>query len=135
MTTVTPQEAGAQEVAAKEVTARSAGRAAARSLLPRVDVTEDDQGLTLLADLPGVPRDKLDIQIDGATLKIEGEVAAFGGTPTHTEVAADRYQRAFTLSPELDGAGIVAELTNGLLKLRIPKREKPQPRRIDVALG
>ncbi len=117
------------------VTPQAAGKTAARALLPRVDVTEDDLGLTLLADLPGVPRDQLDIQVDGTTLKIEGVVAAFGGAATHTEVAADRYQRAFTLSPELDGNGIVAELTNGLLKLRIPKREKPQPRRVDIALG
>ncbi|MFC4273574.1 Hsp20/alpha crystallin family protein [Achromobacter aloeverae] len=119
----------------RETAVRAAGSSAARPLLPRVDVTEDELGLTLLADLPGVPRDKLDIQVDGTTLKIEGVVVPFSTSATHAEVTADRYLRAFTLSPELDGAGIVAELANGLLKLRIPKREKPQPRRIDISLS
>jgi HSP20 family molecular chaperone IbpA len=103
-------------------------------LAPRVDVFEDETGLTLLADLPGVPKDKLAIDIDGDTLRIEGEVAARrGAAPAlHSEFQAARYKRAFTLSRELDSARVQAESVNGVLKLRIPKRERPQPRKVDI---
>jgi HSP20 family protein len=109
----------------------------APGLVPRVDVFEDESGLTLLADLPGVPKDKLTIDVDGDTLKIEGEIAAVapGGQYTHTEFSAARYQRAFTLSRELDSTRIEAESNHGVLKLRIPKREKPQPQRVEIALS
>lgn len=106
-------------------------------LLPRVDVFEDENGMTLLADLPGVPKDKLTIGVDGDTLKIEGEIAAFAtvGQYTHTELPAARYERSFTLSRELDSARIEAESSHGVLKLRIPKREKPQPRRVEITIS
>ncbi|HYE38567.1 MAG TPA: Hsp20/alpha crystallin family protein, partial [Ramlibacter sp.] len=46
-----------------------------RAMLPRVDVLEDDAGITLLADLPGVPKEQLDLKVEGDTLTIEGQVA------------------------------------------------------------
>jgi HSP20 family molecular chaperone IbpA len=107
----------------------------APALSPRVDVFEDDNGLTLLADMPGVPRDKLVIDVDGDTLKIEGEMAPADttGQNVHAEMSATRFRRAFTLSRELDSGRIEAESRNGVLKLRIPKRERAQPRRIEIA--
>src|SRR5689334_22980880 len=72
-----------------------------RALLPRVDVFEDERGITLLADLPGVPRDQLDIKVDGDTLTIEGAVATTTPTslqPAYVELRVPRYRRAFTLS-------------------------------------
>jgi HSP20 family molecular chaperone IbpA len=106
-----------------------------RALLPRVDVLEDDTGLTLLADLPGVPRDKLELKVEGDTLQIEGAIAPQtpeGLEPVYAELRLPRYRRSFTLSRELDAAHIDAKLADGVLTLRIPKRADAQPRRIAV---
>nr|WP_316641912.1 Hsp20/alpha crystallin family protein [uncultured Roseateles sp.] len=109
-----------------------------RALVPRVDVFEDDAGITLLADLPGVPRDQLDLKVDGDTLSIEGRLGQFapeGLEPVYAEVRVGRYRRAFTLSRELDPARIEANLKDGVLNLRIPKQAHAQPRRIEVRVG
>ncbi len=108
------------------------------ALLPPVDVVEDTSGITLYADLPGVPKDKLNLQIEDGTLTIEGEVALQvpeGMEATHVEVGLPRYRRAFTLSKELDVDKVVAELNNGVLKLRIPKAAHAQPKRIEISSG
>jgi len=105
------------------------------ALLPPVDVIEDDSGITLYADLPGVPKDKLSVQADGETLIIDGEMALEMPKEleaTHVEVSLPRYRRAFSLSKELDPGKLSAELKNGVLKLRIQKAERAKPRRIEV---
>ena len=121
-----PQQQGAVQKAAQEDS---------RYLVPRVDVHEDDTGLGLLADLPGVSKDQLDIQVDGDTLTLEGRVVQDtpeGLQAVYAEVRVPRYRRAFTLSRELDSARIEANLSNGVLTLRIPKQAHAQPRRIEV---
>jgi len=108
------------------------------ALLPPVDVIEDATGITLYADLPGVAKDKLDLQVDGETLTIEGEMTLDmpqGMEATHAEVSLPRYRRVFTLSKELDTEHLAAELKQGVLRLRIPKVEHARPRRIDVTAG
>ena len=109
-----------------------------RAMLPRVDVFEDDTGITLLADLPGVPKEHLELKVDGDALLIEGRVMP--GTPdqlepVYAEVRVPRYRRVFTLSRELDPGRIEANLKDGVLNLRIPKQEHAQPRRIQVQVG
>ena len=121
--------------------ATTSGRSAPtdeRTMIPRVDVFEDDAGITLLADLPGVPKDRLELKIDGDTLLIEGSIA----TPTpqdlqsvYAEIRVPRYRRAFVLSRELDPGKIDANLRDGVLNLRIPKQEHAKPRRIEVRTG
>lgn len=104
-------------------------------LRPPVDVVEDAGGITLIADLPGVPKDKLSLQVEADTLTIEGEVTLDvpeGMEAAHAELSVPRYRRVFTLSKELDADKISAELAHGVLKLRIPKAEHAQPRRIEV---
>lgn len=111
------------------------GEASQASLVPPVDVIEDSTGITLYADIPGVPKDKLTLRIEADTLTIEGEVGMAvpaGMEATHVEVNLPRYRRAFSLSQELDREKIAAELSNGVLKLRIPKAEQAQPRRIEI---
>ena len=109
-----------------------------RALVPRVDVLEDDAGLTLLADLPGVPKDKLELKVEGDTLLIEGEVTTSMPPQlqsVYAEVRVPRYRRAFTLSRELDTARIEAAMKDGVLTLRVPKQEHAKPRRIAVTAG
>jgi HSP20 family protein len=85
-----------------------------------------------------VPKDKLSLQVEADTLTIEGEVALAmpeGMEPSHAEVALPRYRRVFTLSKELDSGKVEAELNQGVLKLRIPKAEHAQPRKIEVKVA
>lgn len=108
------------------------------SLMPPVDVIEDSTGITLYADLPGVPKDKLNLQVEADTLTIEGTVSLDlpdGMESSHAEVSLPRYHRVFTLSRELDAAKVTAEFTGGVLKLRIPKAEHAQPRKIQVSVA
>ena len=94
---------------------------------PLVDVREDEKGIVLYADLPGVDNHQLKIEIDGDTLLIEADV--------DTDLAGQRpakYRRSFTLSRELDSGAVEASLTQGLLTLHIPKRAEVLPRRIEV---
>jgi HSP20 family molecular chaperone IbpA len=107
----------------------------APAMIPNVDVVEDGAGITIYADLPGVPKDKLSLRIEGETLQIEGELASDapdGMEAIYAEVRVPRYRRAFTLSRELDTGKIDASMKDGVLSLRIPKAEHAQPRRIEV---
>ena len=106
-----------------------------RYLRPPVDILEDETGITLVADMPGVAKDGLDVVVEGDSLSIEGR-ADFrlpeGMQALHADVRSTRYQRSFSLSRELEGDKIEATLKDGVLRLRIPKREEHKPRRIDV---
>ena len=110
-------------------------RANEAALVPPVQVIENAQGITLYADLPGVTKESLDLNIEHDTVTIEGRLALDvpeGLEVTHAEVSIPRFRRVFTLSKELDSNKISAELVNGVLTLRIPKAEHAQPRRIPV---
>ena len=115
------------------VTKQTTGEEAA--LLPPVDVIENASGITLYADLAGVPKDKLHLQVEADTLTIEGEIdldMPEGIEASHSEVSVSRYRRVFTLSKELDATRVGAEFKNGVLKLSIPKAEHAQPRRVEI---
>ena len=108
------------------------------ALMPPVDVIEDSTGITLRADLPGVPKDKLKLQVEAGTLTIEGEVTIpmpESMEATYAEVGVPRFRRVFTLSKELDTGKVSAEFKHGVLSLRIPKAEHAQPRRIDIKVS
>ena len=105
------------------------------TLMPPVDIVEDATGITLTADLPGVDRDDLVVRVEGRSLMLEAplrlgqaESLAF----VYSEIRADRYRRSFELSGELDTTAIQADLKDGVLKLRLPKIERAQPRRVEV---
>lgn len=108
------------------------------ALMPPVDVVEDATGITLYADLPGVPKERLSVRVEADTLTIEGEVGLAtpeGMQASHAEVQLPRYRRVFALSKELDPDKVTAELNHGVLKLRVPKAEHAQPRKIDIRVG
>ena len=106
--------------------------------IPPVDVFEDENGLTVLADLPGVTRDQLSVRVDGDTLAIEATArvsSADNMQLVYSEALIPAFQRQFTLSRELDPARIEASLKDGVLRLLIPKSEAAKPRRIEVKAG
>lgn len=107
-------------------------------VVPPVDVYEDENGITLLADLPGVPRENLNLRVDGDELLIEA-TAAFTAPDklelVYGEAQVPAYRRQFTLSRELDTERIDAQLKDGVLRLSIPRTESARPRRIEVRSG
>ncbi|WP_069705421.1 Hsp20/alpha crystallin family protein [Burkholderia seminalis] len=117
----------------------AAAEAARRpAITPNVDIVETPRGVTLRADLPGVPRENLDVKVHDNMLTIEADTHI--DTPAdlrmrHAEVRATRYARSFVLSPDLDTSRIDANLRDGVLTLTIPRREETRPRRIDVTAG
>lgn len=120
----------------KQVTQSTLQQEQHRAVLPAVDVFEDESGITVLADMPGVSRDELELKVEGDTLSIEGGVrtlAPEGLEALYAEVRVPRYRRTFTLSRELDTARIEANLKDGILTLRMPKQAYAQARRIPVS--
>ena len=108
------------------------------TLRPPVDIYEDAQGITLKADLPGVSRDRLNIQVHKDTLEIEAQASIDmpeGMEAVYADVHSTRFSRSFTLSRELETEKINAEMKDGVLTLQIPKQPELQPRRIEVNVG
>jgi HSP20 family protein len=102
---------------------------------PPVDIRETADGIILMADMPGVSKDQLNIQVDKNTLTIEGEGQLDmpeGIRALYADVRSTRYRRSFGLSTELDMEHIDAQLVNGVLTLRIPKRAELKPRKIEI---
>ena len=105
------------------------------AMLPAVDVYEDADGLTVLADMPGVSRERLNVRVERNTLLIEGdlEVTLPGQLEgIYADVRASHYQRRFALSDELETEKIQATLKDGVLRVTIPKRPESKPRKIEV---
>jgi HSP20 family molecular chaperone IbpA len=107
-------------------------------VVPPVDVFENENAITLLADLPGVARDQLHVRVDGENLVLEATAST--STPENMELVygeaqSASYRRQFTLSRELDASRIEAQLRDGVLRLTIPKAEEARPRKIQVQVG
>ena len=115
-----------QNAPGREPQARPAADRDQPFTVPPVDVFEDDHGITLLADLPGVSRDRLSVRVDGETLWLEATALTAvpeGMELVYGEAEYPSYRRQFTLSRELDGNRIEANLKDGVLKLSIAKKE------------
>ena len=106
--------------------------------VPRADVYETNEGITVLADMPGVDESNVDITLENDVLTINGYVdpaepeglrLAFG------EYQVGDYQRAFTLSDKIDREGIEAVVKDGVLRLYLPKVTEAQRRKIAIRAG
>jgi HSP20 family protein len=105
------------------------------AMRPPVDIFEATDGITLQADMPGVTKDRLNVQVEGNTLLIEGALQL--DMPEQMEalyadVRSTLYRCSFVLSAELESGRIEANLKDGVLTVRIPKRDELRPRRIQV---
>jgi len=123
---------------ARDQVRRQEGDKSDYALAPDVDIYEDAEGISLRADMPGVSRDRLDIQVNKDALTIEGEAKIDmpeGMEALYADVQSTRYRRSFALSGELDTEKIEARLKDGVLNLHIPKRAEAKPRKIEVNAG
>lgn len=134
-------EAEAKELKVKEKQELSTNTEQTRPgavFTPDVDIFESDKDITLLADMPGVTTDNLNIDLRDDVLTLTGEAGSDGeGTEESiiVEYGVGKYYRQFTLSEVIDQAKITAELKDGVLRLVLPKVEKATPRKIAVNVG
>ena len=102
---------------------------------PNVDIFETETQLTLLADMPGVKAEDLVIDLRDNTLTLEGGIAPAEDPKEellYEEYTTGRFYRQFSLSEVIDQKKIDAQLTDGVLRLTLPKVEKATPRKITV---
>ncbi len=107
-----------------------------RDWAPAVDIREEDDRFVLIADIPGVRREDVDVTLEDGVLTIKGE--------RHTETEDTRegfhrkervhgnFLRQFTLPDTVNSDSISATVIDGVLEIGIPKQAKPEPRKISV---
>jgi HSP20 family molecular chaperone IbpA len=103
-----------------------------------VDIFENDKELVLLADMPGVQANALNIDLRDNTLTLDGDVEPFeaeGEEDVLIEYEVGKYYRQFSVSEMIDQEKIDAQLKDGVLRLTLPKVEKAAPRSITVQAG
>ena len=102
---------------------------------PEVDIFETEKELVLLADMPGVQTKDLTIDLRENVLTLTGDIAPFEGAEEEDiliEYETGKFYRQFTLSEVIDQERIEAALSDGVLRLTLPKVEKATPRKITV---
>lgn len=122
----------------KEVTASAEQTTPGLVFSPAVDIFETGREICLVADMPGVAPDNLNIDLHDGILTISGDVKPWEGADEAdvlVEFEIGRYYRQFTLSEVVDQARIEARLADGVLRLTMPKAEKAMPRKIAVTVA
>lgn len=102
---------------------------------PSIDIYETPEGLVLYADVPGVTKDGLELQVQDNRLTLFGRVAdtaSVEGQVVHEEYRVGDFLRSFILSGEVDHDNVKANLTHGLLRVELPRANRTRPRRIEV---
>lgn len=120
----------------REVESKQEATIPARVFLPQTDIFETEQALTVILEMPGVDRDKVDLKVENDVLQIEGLInfSRYEGLqPVYTEYNIGNYARSFQLSSKIDQDRISAELRDGVMTLVLPKSEKAKPRKIAVS--
>ncbi len=106
-----------------------------REVHPPVDIHHDEDGLTILADVPGCTRDDVVLSVDDGVLSLRATpraVAPAGYQTLHEGLAHTVAVRSFALPDAIDVNRISAVVKDGVLRLSLPKRTEAKPRRIEV---
>jgi HSP20 family protein len=110
-------------------------RTSGSGAFPLINVFNDGEDFVLVAELPGVKKEDLDIQVRGDTLRIQGKkaIAYEDGASVHRrERAAGQFDRTLTLPAEVDAQKVSAEYRDGVLSLRLPRAESAKPRTVTI---
>lgn len=103
---------------------------------PPVDIFETSEGIVLLADIPGLAQEDLDISVDRGILTIRGSASREGASSNgHRHSATSAVFRQFRLGDTIDPEHIAAELKHGVLRLHLPKAEAHRARKVDVKVS
>lgn len=121
----------------KEMEARGEPTQNRPVFLPAVDIYENKEALVLIADMPGVNNEGVEIHLEDSELTIRGRVEEDQeeSMPVYTEYRSGDYFRNFTLSNIIDQQKIEANMKDGVLKIIFPKAETAKPRQIAVEAG
>ena len=106
--------------------------------VPYADIYEDDTGLTLVADMPGVSPEGVDVRVEKDALLILGKVPEMqlaNGNPVYTEYKTGDHERQFNVSQAVDTDKIEASMKDGVLTVRLPKIQRARERKIEVKPG
>jgi len=115
---------------------REETRSQEQYIAPPVDIYETGEGLVVQADLPGVPKDKLNVRVENNVLTIRGEANHVApGDAVYREYGLAHFFRQFELSEKVDQTKISAELKHGVLTLHLPKAEEAKPKRVEVKVS
>ena len=111
-------------------------RAQDRYIPPPVDIYEAPGELVLMADLPGVSKENLELHVEDGTLTIQAKAEdKVPGEPIYREFELSGFFRQFELSDEIDTEKIKAEMKHGVLTLHLPMAEKSKPKQVEVKLS
>ena len=104
-----------------------------RSAIPAVDIYENENEILLHADMPGVVKEDVSVNIDNGTLSLSGvRKIETRGSSNWEEFSDVEYVRSFSVPPTINIEKVEAELKDGVLKLHLPKSEEAKPRRIEI---
>ena len=130
---MSPQELQVQEK--RELEKEQESTVPARFYLPNTDIFETEQALSLIVEMPGVDKNKVDVRVEDGVLTIEGRLDFSkyeGMQPVYTEYNVGHYRRSFSLSSKIDQGRISAEMKDGVLTVTLPKAEEAKPRKIAI---
>ncbi len=136
-TTVETQRQGAnqnQQNQARQTRAATGDGRPRGFVMPPANISATDNEYLVEVDMPGVDKEGLEITVEGNELTIIGRLKSElpEGEACYCESPQADYRRVFELGPDVDTAGINAEMKQGVLRLRLPKSEKAKPKRIEV---
>lgn len=108
------------------------------AFVPRADIYETEEAIVVVADMPGVDANSVDIMLEDNVLTINGYVEPeqpVGYSLAYAEYQVGDYERAFTVSDQIDRDGIVAVVKDGVLRLHLPKVTEARRRKIAIKAG
>jgi HSP20 family protein len=105
-----------------------------RRAIPSVDIYENDEEILLYADMPGIAKDSITVNVDNGKLEISGiRKLEITGTASWQEFGDIEYRRVFSVPQSINVEKVNAELKEGVLKLHLPKTEAAKPRTIKIS--
>ncbi len=120
----------------KELSAKEEKTRPGKFFVPDTDIYETDEALVVVMDMPGVEKKNIDVKVEKNVLSVEGQIdfAKYENLkPVYTEYNVGHFSRSFSISRDIDSAGISAKIEDGVLTLRLPRAKEAAPRRIEVA--
>lgn len=105
------------------------------TIVPRVNIHQDEEGYTLKAEMPGVGKEGVEVTVEDGKLKLTGrrKVEEAPGRAVYRERSVAEYRRVFDLDPSIDSSKVSAHIEQGLLTVRLLKSEALKPRKITVS--